>query len=121
MTISNLIKMVESSPKSVENTVGKGEIDGHKQFLLFPQCFQKTCISDTSKKGLFGKGLIFVFRDYLHLSVYCSIRVLETWNKKALWEKEKMLLHPIKGRNHHYHLKSSDKGSGGFVACWPHT
>ena len=39
--------MVESSPKSVENTVGKGEIDRHKQFLLFPQCFQKTCTSDT--------------------------------------------------------------------------
>ena len=33
----------------VENTVGKGEI-AHKgpyeQFLLFPQCFQKTCTAD---------------------------------------------------------------------------
>ena len=25
-----------------EITVGKGEIARHKQFLLFPQCFQKT-------------------------------------------------------------------------------
>ena len=25
----------------VENTVGKGEIARYKQFLLFPQCFQK--------------------------------------------------------------------------------
>ena len=25
--------------KSVENTVGKGEIARYKQFLLFPQCF----------------------------------------------------------------------------------
>ena len=25
--------------KSSENTVGKGEIDGNEQFLLFPQCF----------------------------------------------------------------------------------
>ena len=29
--------------KQVENTVGKGEIAFYKQFLLFPQCFQKTC------------------------------------------------------------------------------
>ena len=39
--------MAESSPKRVENTVGKGEIARYEQFLLFPQCFQKTCIRDT--------------------------------------------------------------------------
>ena len=33
--------------KCVENTVGKGEIAHHEQFLLFPQCFQKTCTADT--------------------------------------------------------------------------
>ena len=33
--------------KRVENTVGKGEIVHYKQFLLVPQCFQKTCIADT--------------------------------------------------------------------------
>ena len=33
--------------KSVENTVGKGEIARYEQFLLFPQCFQKTCTADT--------------------------------------------------------------------------
>ena len=27
--------------KRVENTVGKGEIARHEQFLLFPECFQK--------------------------------------------------------------------------------
>ena len=31
----------------VENTMGKGEIARHEQFLLFPQCFQKTCTADT--------------------------------------------------------------------------
>ena len=30
--------------KGLENAVGKGEI---AQFLLFPQCFQKTCTADT--------------------------------------------------------------------------
>ena len=33
--------------KRVENTVGKGEIARSEQFLLFPQCFQKTCTADT--------------------------------------------------------------------------
>ena len=33
--------------KRVENTVGKGEIARNEQFLLFPQCFQKTCTADT--------------------------------------------------------------------------
>ena len=32
--------------KSVENTVGIGEIARYEQFLLFPQCFQKTCTAD---------------------------------------------------------------------------
>ena len=30
--------------KHVENTKGKGEIARNEQFLLLPQCFQKTCI-----------------------------------------------------------------------------
>ena len=35
--------------KLVENTVGKGEIAHYEQFLLFPQCFQKTCTADTNQ------------------------------------------------------------------------
>ena len=33
--------------KQVENTVGKGEIARYEQFLLFQQCFQKSCAADT--------------------------------------------------------------------------
>ena len=33
--------------KPVKNTVEKGEIACYEQFLLFPQCFQKTCTADT--------------------------------------------------------------------------
>ena len=33
--------------KRVENTVGKGEIARNQQVLLFPQCFQNSCIADT--------------------------------------------------------------------------
>ena len=35
--------------KWAENTVGKGEIARYKQFLFFPQYFQKTCTADTLK------------------------------------------------------------------------
>ena len=35
--------------KRVENTVGKGEIAGYEQFLIFPQCFQKACFPGASK------------------------------------------------------------------------
>ena len=41
------MQMAESSPKGLENTVEKGEIARYEQFLLFPQCFQKTCTADT--------------------------------------------------------------------------
>ena len=33
----------------VENFVGKGEIACYKQFLLFPQCFQKLSFFSMSK------------------------------------------------------------------------
>ena len=33
--------------KQIENTAGKGEIARYEQFLLFPQCFLKTCTADT--------------------------------------------------------------------------
>ena len=46
------MKMEESSLNRVENTVGKGEIALCEQFLLFPQCFRKTCPADALKPGL---------------------------------------------------------------------
>ena len=45
-------KFDENSKKfseRVENTVVKGEIARYKQFLLFPQCFQKACFPGVSK------------------------------------------------------------------------
>ena len=46
-TISCLIKNGRKFSKGIGNTVGKGEIARYEQFLLFPQCFQKTCTADT--------------------------------------------------------------------------
>ena len=43
--------------KRIENTVAIGQIARYEQFLLFPQCFQKTCTADTLKtRACFGKG-----------------------------------------------------------------
>ena len=33
----------------IENFVGKGEIACYKQFLLFPECFQKLSVVDAAK------------------------------------------------------------------------
>ena len=46
MTVSNLMKMKKLF-KQVENTVEIAEIARYEHFLLFPQCFQKTCTADT--------------------------------------------------------------------------
>ena len=35
--------------------MGKGEIARNEQYLLFPQCFQKTRTTDTEKQGLVWK------------------------------------------------------------------
>ena len=44
----------------IENIAGKGEIARYKQFLLFPQCFQKACFPAASKKvSLCGNGFMF--------------------------------------------------------------
>ena len=32
--------------KRIDNTVGKGEIVRHKQFLLYLPCFKETCAAD---------------------------------------------------------------------------
>ena len=43
---------VRKFSKWVENNLGKGEIACYKQFLPFPQCFQKICTIDILKPGL---------------------------------------------------------------------
>ena len=56
-TISNLLKMAESSQNLVENTVGNGEIARYEQFLLFPQCLKKKMWCRHVKTGAcLGKG-----------------------------------------------------------------
>ena len=48
------MKTVKEFYKWVQNAEGKGEIARYEQFLLFPQCFLKTCrpTADTLRPGL---------------------------------------------------------------------
>ena len=41
------ITIAESSPNGYKTLWEKGEIARYEQFLLFTQCFQKTCTADT--------------------------------------------------------------------------
>ena len=60
--------------KWVENTVGKGEIACYEQFLLFPQCFLKTCTADTRKPGLVWERVnILIHVLQLILSLYYDL------------------------------------------------
>ena len=41
--------------------MGKGEIARKEQFLLFPQCFQKTCAADAYEQGLVWERVKVVY------------------------------------------------------------
>ena len=67
--------------KPIRNTVGKGEIARYEQFLLFPQCFQKTCFPGASKGVIVWEWVIsvitvlsyadaFTFRIFQHFTVW---------------------------------------------------
>ena len=43
--------------KSVENTLGKGEIARYEQFLLSHNVFKNLGLQTRKNQGLFGKGL----------------------------------------------------------------
>ena len=45
----NAAEMMISLSDRVENIVGKGENAGYQHFLLFPQCFQKSSLSESLK------------------------------------------------------------------------
>ena len=60
--------MVESSPKGVENAVGKGEIARYEQFLLFPQGFKRHVLQTLKNKALVGEGFITIVCNDMQLN-----------------------------------------------------
>ena len=99
--------------------MGKGEIVQYEQFLLFPQCFQKTFTTDMQKPGLVWENVkpfwkhkgkrrqVTQHQTLTGSTTYVSLANTETanccWNNplflrvcspshlKTLWEKEKLL------------------------------
>ena len=67
--------------KWVENTVGKGEIARHEQFLLFPQCFQKACFPGVSKGVIVWEWVDSLPND----------KILD-WSKLKVFQIERLLL-----------------------------
>ena len=64
--------------KRVENTVGKGEIACYKQFLLFPQCFQKACFPGASKGVIVWEwvNLFISIKSYFFFSALSPVNVI---------------------------------------------
>ena len=60
--------------RKVENAAGKGEIARYKQFLLFPQCFQKICTADMCLSFL--------------ATLLSHQRLIQSVQWKILWEKD---------------------------------
>ena len=68
--------MAKSYRNVFENTVGKGEIARYKQFLLFPQCFQKACFPGASKGIIvweWVKHIYFTLTEKQVLSTYNNL------------------------------------------------
>ena len=66
--------------------MGKGEIARYKQFLLFPQCFQKACLPRASK-GVIVWEWVNPFTNKPWFLRVCSTGLLKT-----PWDKEKLLV-----------------------------
>ena len=67
--------------KWIENTVGKGEIAHCKQFLVFPQCFQKACFPGPSKGVIVWEWVKWRLYHWGSFYLKCG---------RKLWEKEKI-------------------------------
>ena len=74
--------------------MGKGEIARYKQFLPFPQCFQKACFPGASK-GVIVWEWVNPFPNspwFLHV---CSTSLLKTvWGKREIDCNEQFFLSP---------------------------
>ena len=65
--------------------MGKGEIVHYKQFLLFPQCFQKACFPGASKGVIVWEWV---------KSNQIGVRVSENISNLFSLKQEKMMIRP---------------------------
>ena len=72
--------------KRVKNTVGKGEIARHEQFLLFPQCFRKACFPGASR-GVIVWEWVNVSKQNILNTWHCLPSGKHSQVFKKLWKK----------------------------------
>ena len=84
--------------KSVEKTVGKGEITCNEQFLLFPQCFKTLVLQAGKNKGLFGKGITlgFIFTNHSQERSRSYSPRLSKYESNKTFDWPKQMVGPIK-------------------------
>ena len=63
--------------------MGKGEIAGYKQLLLFP-LFSRLVLQTRKKQGLFGKGLNTCKCFGSHIYIHCMQIKLDMMGKKSV-------------------------------------
>ena len=85
------------SSELVENTVGKGEIARNEQFLLFLQCFQKTCFPGASKGVIVWEWVKYLGLQKLFSTLRRHKQLLEVWSKS--WITSRPLSYIMKVRN----------------------
>ena len=101
-TISNLMKMAESSLKRVENT-GKSKNCLLRAITPFPTVFQLNCTANIKNRGLFGKGLSIFLQEHgllmyptlVKLTQFQVLTPRKRHHLKTLSAKEKMLVTSI--------------------------
>ena len=81
--------------KRVENTVGKAEIARYKQFLLFPQCFQKACFPGVSKGVIVWEVVKCTLKYAISFNLDQSKILFSV--KSILWETIMMLFYVYTG------------------------
>ena len=83
MTILNLMKTAESSPKLIENTVEKEKLLVTSNFSFSYGVFKRLILQKRKSKGLFGKGLINFFLKSQQMSdPFCHITECSKLNYK---------------------------------------
>ena len=85
--------------KRIENTVGKGEIARHEQFLLFPQCFQKACFPGASKGVIMWEWVKDLHIKVPHLKPFPNMPlflcIYSISPLKTVWKKDQLLISPF--------------------------
>ena len=61
--------------KGTENTMGRKEIACYEQFLLSPQCFQKTYTANTWKPGLVWERVKCTLKRLQFVSIWTSLKL----------------------------------------------